>query len=332
MSEEFYQNYMKEIDLSAFKNVKSDLCDRCLNVKPMITCPYYGCCPYQSKNKANVVINEYMHEKEIMIFKDSFFYRGDIKVDTNIDRTRNWIYNDLGVLEPTEKNLNGTIFNLYNSLKDSRKRTLQNFHGYVRSNAWSYFLTLTFKDKDKLSEDEVGYLWQLFRQKLQYRFPDIKIICVREHHKKGGLHFHGLLGNCNLDKYLRIAINSAEFYEDRKGDKHPNKYYMQQLKNEFGDQVYNIDSKIYSEGHLTIVKIKEFNYDKISRYLSKYFLKENVSFNKKTYWHTNNLNFYNKHCAYLTNNEQHELLKEINLLNFVNYKETEKFYLFTLKK
>lgn len=309
-------------------------CNYCLNIKPNIRCQYFLQCPYQRKNKANVVINEYKYTKEILIFKDAFYQRATINVDSNVDRSRNWVYNDLGILVPTEKNNDCSIFKLLNTLTDSRKRTVQNFYGYTRSNDWQYFLTLTFKNKNRLNDDQVEYLWKLFRQKMQYRFPSIKIICVREPHKKGGLHFHGLIGNCNLDKYLRIAINSGQFYEDKKGNKLPNKYYMQQLINEFGDQVYNIDPKIYSEGHLTIVKIKDANSDRLSNYMSKYFLKDKmkVSFQKKVYWHTYNLDFYNKYCSYLTKEEKQALINEINLLNFSHYKETEKAYIYTIKK
>ena len=335
MSNGLNQNDMKEIDLSPIKKHQTkELCEFCLNVKRQFSCPNYLKCPYVKDCKANVVINEYKNTREVLIFKDAFWQRGTMDTNTNVDRGKNWMYDDHGVLVPTEKNLNGDIFKLLNCLKDSRKRATQNFYGYTRCNDWSYFLTLTLAKKDKLSEEQVNYVWKLFRQKMQYRFPDIKIICVREHHKKGGLHFHGLIGNCNLDKYLRIAINSGEYYEDKKGNKLPNKYYMQQLVNEFNDPVYNIDPKIYSEGHLTIVKIKDANSDKLANYLSKYFLKDNVkvSFKKKTYWHTNNLDFYNKLVSYYTDEEKQDFLNLVNLLNYIHFKETDKAYIYTLKK
>ena len=334
------KNFMSEIKLEGVEkelpitpNQFNELCNYCLTVKCQTRCPHFLTCPFQKNNKANVVINEYKYTKEILIFKDAFYQRASVDVDNNIDRTRNWVYNDLGLLVPTDKNKEASIFKLLNVLKDSRKRTMQNFYGYARSNDWSYFLTLTFKNKDRLTESQVEYIWKLFRQRLQYYFPNIQILCVRETHVKGGLHIHGLIGNVNLDKHLIRGVNSQEYYI-RKKKKVPNKYYMQPIINEFGDPVYNIDPKIYNEGHLTIVKVKDPNSDRLSNYMSKYFLKGNmkVGFQKKVYWHTHNLAFYNKYCSYLTNEEKQALINEINLLNFSHYKETEKAYIYTIKK
>ena len=332
-------NELTEIDLSPIRKYQTrELCDFCLNVKPQFACPYYKECPYQKKCKANVVINEYKDTKEILIFKDAFWQRQTLDISKKIDRTRKFIYNDQGILVPKDENSNISIFKLKNTLLDSRKRAVQNFYGYVRSNEWKYFITVTVANTvnvNKYNDEEVEHVWELLRKKLQYYFNDIKILLVKEYHKKGGLHFHGFIGNCNLEKYLTIAINSGKTYK-HKGKKLENKYYMQPLKTEFGDQVYNLIPKIYDKGHIEIVKIKEDdnNNFKLANYLSKYFLKDKmqVKYSKKLYWHTYNLDFYNKEVFFLTDNEKQEVINDINLLNFIHYKETEKAYIYTIKK
>ncbi len=329
---------LTEIDISSLKTkMTRELCNYCLNVKAQFGCPNYLTCPYQNKCKANVVVNEYLHTKEILIFKDAFWQRDTMGLNTNVDRTRKWMYDNNGILIQKNEEEELSIFKLKNVLIDSRKRSLQNLYGYIRSNTWKYFLTLTIEKSskyDKYNDEDVEYIWQLFRQKMQYRFKNIKMIAVTELHKKGGIHFHGFIGNCNLDKYLTVAINSAEFYV-RKGKKVENKYYMQPLKTNFGDQVYNLDTTIYDKGFVTIVKISgEENELKLANYVSKYLAKDRakVKYNKKIYWRTYNLDFYNKEVSFLNEEEKTQIVSEISLLNCIRIKESKKFVCYTIKK
>jgi hypothetical protein len=329
---------MKDEDLIELYNIPEQInvaCYRCITGKPNFCCPNYLKCQYQKKYKANIVINEYEHEKEILFFKDAFWQRGGT-VNTNADRTRNFIIDDNGVLSP--KNADISIFKLQNTIIDSRKRAIDNFYGYVRANKWEYFVTFTVANSSKIDRTKTGqakYVWRRFRQKLQYYFKNIKIIAVPEFHKNTpALHFHGLMGDCKLDKFLTIAINSAKTYKDKQGVEHPNEYYLQPYKTSFGDQVYNLDPKFFDLGFVTIVRISDFDFSRISNYCAKYLLKQNavIKYNQKTYFRTHNLLFRNRQVSFLTEEQKNELFKEVNLLNLKWKKETEKMIAITIKK
>jgi len=328
------------IDISEILNLSythlSEFCEKCLNIKPNFLCPHYLTCPYQKKYKANVVINEYKDKKEILFFKDAFWQRGTMEVNTDVDRTRKFMYDDNGILVPKDEDKRISIFELQNVLKDSRKRGIDNFYAYINANEWQYFITLTIENTNKVNkydDDQVKYIWQLFRQKMQRRFKNIKILAVPENHKKGGIHFHGLLGNVNLSKFLTLAINSAKTYKF-KGVERENEYYLQPLKTKYGDQVYNLDPKIFNSGFVQIVNIKDNNQLKISNYMSKYMAKDYAvaKYNKKLYFHTCNLDFRTKQVSYLTQEEKQQIIDESNLLNIIHEKQTDKFYSLFIKK
>lgn len=312
------------------------VCWKCLCEEPNISCRNFLKCQYQKRQKANVVIHEYPDKKEVLIFKDAFYQRASVELNTNIDRTRKFFYDENGVLNPVDSNATNSIFDLLVRLEDSRKRGLQNFYGYVLSNDWDYFLTLTVKSGinfDKFNDSDIEYIWKLFRQKMQYRFRDIKIICIREYHKKGGLHFHCLLGNCKLNPYLSIAINSKKQIK-KNGVLVNNPDYLCPLFTKFGDQIYNLSPKVYDFGFTEIVIINDKNNFKLANYMSKYMVKDNaqVKYNKKLFFRTHNLNFGNTQCSFLTEQEKVDLLNELTLLNTISYQEKEKLTSIWIKK
>lgn len=327
-------NELQELSVLSLKNYNIKVCDKCLNEKPNFLCPNFLKCQFQKQYKANVVIHDYNDKKEILVFKDAFWQRGSTDINTNVDRTRKFLYDENGVLTPKDEN-ETSIFGLLNRLKDSRKRSLQNLYSFINANTWDYWLTLTIENTskvDKYNDEQVKYIWQLFRQKLQYHFKGIKLFTICENHKKGGLHFHGLVGNCSLEKYLTIAINSAPTYK-YKGVEKPNPYYLEPLKTEFGDQIYNFDPKIYSYGFATIVKIKGNNNFKLANYMSKYMAKDCVvKYNKKMYYRTHNLNVATTQCSFLTDEEKAQILNDANCLNTLRVKETDKLISVMIKK
>ena len=282
----------------------------------------------QRKLFGNTIINNYNGRKEIIVYKKDFEVPAEVSVNTNIDRTRHFIYNESGYLEPVEQ-LNNLVELLQNSLRSSRKRTLDNLYGYCLSNNFDYFITLTFRpDINRYDINEVNYAWQKFKQKMQYYFKDITIILIPEPHpKSGAFHFHGLIGNANLDKYLEIAINNNK----------DSQFYGQPLKNKFGRQIYNFNSDFYQYGFSTIVKIEpDTPKKKIVNYLIKYISKEivetdkgpatNVRYNKKSYYHTRNLIRKEKQVCHFEMSDLEEILK-----SFEKTKENDKFIVFEIK-
>ena len=195
---------------------------------------------------------------------------------------------------------------------------------------FDYFITLTFRpDINRYDINEVNYAWQKFKQKMQYYFKDITIILIPEPHpKSGAFHFHGLIGNANLDKYLELAINNNKDSE----------FYGQPLKNKFGRQIYNFNSDFYQYGFSTIVKIEpDTPKKKIVNYLIKYISKEivetdkgpatNVRYNKKSYYHTRNLIPKEKQVCHFEMSDLEEILK-----SFEKTKENDKFIVFETKE
>lgn len=274
---------------------------------------------------ANTVINKNLDFTEVIFYKKEFIYSlgnnvfvdtetGEIIKKNNVDRTRKLIQ-DGDILRPLADTV--TIESIKKSIYNSYKRAKDNYYGYAYNNRWSYFLTLTFDPKKyDTSDASLKYLWQKFRQKIQYLEPKVKILCVPERHKSGVLHFHCLVGDINLDKYLVPAVNS------RTG---------KQIKSRrYNSLIYNIN--IWTYGYSTVAKIdnNEASQGKVINYLIKYVGKDSsIGYNQRKYYRTNNLDFRNKEVVFLTENEKQDL---INSLLAVHMKETDRFIVYRIYK
>lgn len=302
------------------------------------------------ENSRNVVINRFKNFTEVSVYKRPFFiYTGSSK--DNADRTRKFKYDENGVLQIAKENV---TFNDYlDNQPRARRRAFDSFIGYCLSNEWDYFITLTFDPRiiDRTKRDDVLYAWELFRKKLQYRFPDVEIIVVTEEHNTDGcLHFHGFIGNCDLTGYLTLAINNKQylydydpmtrtktFKYDSYGNLIPNKYYGSLIKTEYGDQVYNLSKDIFKYGLNSVIKLREEkevgDNARIVWYMQKYMSKDynSVGYNKKSYFRTRNLKFKDKIItkSMLTNTGQilNELLYDEKILK----KENDKMAVYLIK-
>ncbi len=322
------------IDLSSFSkmNYYSSRCEHCLFVIPNKHCPKFMECPYQRQCKANTVINTYdtVKEREIVFYKKPFFKNTGVITERQPDRSRKFIVNEDGYRVPKDDIVSLLDFN--KTKCKSKKRALDNTIGFCTNGSWNYFITLTFSSAklDRLDDSAVKYAWQKFRQKLQYYYPDIEIFVVNERHSKGGIHLHGFMGKCDLTKYLRIAINTNMWrytfidnekvlLRDKEGNLIKNKYYMQPLLNSFGEQVYNLDPKIYDEGYLTLVKIRpDTSNAQITNYITKYISKDYILSNQdsKMYYRTHNLKPKKKESKFLTREEFEDLVMPKDILDY----------------
>lgn len=258
-------------------------------------------------NSRNVIINKFSKFTEIVVYKEPFYISQGTS-NKGVDKSRKFYYDENNKLQPKD----GHTFNeLVEHMPRARRRALDNFMGIALCNKWDYFFTLTFDPKkiNRKNRDDVNYAWKLFRQKLQYRFPDIIIELVSEEHNTDEcLHFHGLIGNCDLRQYITPAINNKKYlshfdYElkkkvfdlDFEGNLIPNKYYGHLLKTEFGDQIYNFTKDIYDYGFNSLISLHG-NTDKLVMYLKKYMCKDynSVGYNKRCHFHTNNVNYKEK--------------------------------------
>lgn len=300
-------------------------CQNCLNGNVEKSCPNYAKCPYIIRDIANTIINRFKDFDEIVFYKNNFELPNGTDVIKDIDRTRKWIKDETGVLSPIDENIK--LEDLKKTLFDSRKRSLDNLYGYVLCNDWQYFVTITFKHgkTKKLSDEVVKYQWQKFRQQLQYRFPDIKILLVPEDTPNGvhGMHFHGFMGNADLGDYLCPARNNKKFLKDGS----PNLYYGEMMYTEYGDPIFNFLPSFVNVGYTTIVKIKDCNNLKLINYITKYLNKDssNFDYNENSYLRTYNLDFKQKEVCMFTKKQKEDL---INSLFVQKYKETDKFIVY----
>ena len=323
--EERLQKIRNKINKKDFNENQKLLCEKCIKRSLYKYCLNFNSCPYAQKwlkeNSANTVINKFEDFTEICFYKDNFRVNKDQSVLSDVDRTRKWIKDERGILKPKDDSVR--IESLINCISNSRKRALDNLYGYVLCNQWDYFVTITFKHgkNQKLSDDIVKYQWQKFRQQLQYKFPDIKIILVPEDTPTGnhGMHFHGFFGNADLGEYLSPARNN---------DKN-SKHYGEFLYTRFGDPIFNFIKKLTNVGFTTVVRLKDNNRLKLVNYMTKYMHKgsSNFDYNENSYFHTNNLNFKDKEVANLSEQEKQTL---VDSLFAVPYKETDKMLVYRI--
>lgn len=300
-------------------------------------------------NACDVVINKFKDFTTIIQYKKPFFINTG-NSNKLIDRRRKFYYDENNELQIARADV--SFNDLINHESRSRRRALDNFFGYALSNTWDYFITITFDPKkvDRANRLSVNYAWELLRKKLQYRNPDVKIEVVTEEHSTDGcLHFHGLIGNMNLKKYLTPAINNQkylntynysthkkEYKYDCDGNLIPNKYYGQLLKTDFGDQIYNFSKDIFDLGFTTIVQLHDEKVvgdnNKVVMYLQKYMNKDynSVGYNKKSYYRTHNLIFKDKYVLKSKEISNNYILSSLKLSNELKSKENEKYIIYRI--
>lgn len=142
---------------------------------------------------------------------------------------------------------------------------------YNNKDKFEYFITLTFDDDliGGYSHENAIECLKKWINNQKHQNPNMSYILVPEFHKKGRLHFHGLVGNVPNWKFEK-AINS------KTGN--PMKIN--------GSQIYNLTN--YKLGFTTISKIKY--QDKVTNYISKYATKELITLkSKKRYWYSRDL-------------------------------------------
>ncbi len=155
------------------------------------------------------------------------------------------------------------------SLARSKKEIIDILH----CNKFDYFVTVTF-DKRKINrfDDNVTRKkFQKWLEKLRQNFPNCFSFAVPEYHKKGGLHFHLLLGGVS-DCDLKLVDSG----------KRVKKGYCK------GDIIYNITR--WKCGFSTVTKIRDIR--RAKWYIMKYLRKQSYDvrfMGKKRYWVSRNI-------------------------------------------
>jgi len=278
-------------------------------VQSMIEKVYKQKKPYEqssrTKETINTRINRFKHFTEIIYYNEPFdVYSGSLDyhwVDTSTGETLN--NRQKGFIERKLKSeIEEVPIEFFEdnarSNFESRRRAKDNFYGYALCNDWTYFCTFTIsKNEYEHTDQATKYWWRLFRKKLQYHFPDVKILAVPERHKSGNIHFHALIGNANLENILTVAINPKTQNPIFHG----------------GRQVYNLP--LWNKGFSTVVKIDQDSTEhqlKTINYCIGYVTKQdNIGLNQKRYYRTKNLDFKNSQLSFTDEKRFEKLMKSV---------------------
>lgn len=140
----------------------------------------------RTKEVINTKINKFKDFTEVIVFAENFdvwYGKHEHKfVDTETgeiatkDKLREARLELLTAMHGKEYAETKIDLDGFRSKAESRKRAKDNFYGFALCNDWLYFCTFTVAKNDFESDDKATkYYWQLFREKLQRKFPDIKI-------------------------------------------------------------------------------------------------------------------------------------------------------------
>ena len=164
---------------------------------------------------------------------------------------------------------------------DSVKRAKDQIFDYVLNNDFDYFFTDTI-DPDKLDSKAPKELLkpvQKWLKNMVQRY-NMQYIMIAERHKKGGIHFHGLMRADNL----KLIDSGTKLY---KGHKKPiSNERAEQLGLYEGRTVYNL--KTWSFGFTTCVPLVG---DRMNTafYVTKYITKDCKKIFGKFFWHSRDL-------------------------------------------
>lgn len=160
----------------------------------------------------------------------------------------------------------------FDNIRRSANRAKQELYDICKCNNFDYFVTLTFdKEKiDRLDDNATRQKYTRWAESMRKKFPSMYFVTAAEYHKKGGLHFHLLVGGIDFDSL------QPEFW--RKQTKGKNK----------GEPIYKINA--WGAGFSTMTRIISQSATKhyICKYISKQHFDERF-FNKKRYYTSHNI-------------------------------------------
>lgn len=157
----------------------------------------------------------------------------------------------------------------------SMNRSKNNLMDILKSNDFNFFVTLTFdKNKiDRLDDNKTRKSFTQWVANIQRDLPNLFYVAVPEYHKKGGLHFHLLIGGTTAED-LGLKDSGKIVKSGR-------------CK---GQTIYNV-SRWNNKGFSTATKVLDTN--AVKYYLSKYLTKGKVDprfFGKKRFYVSRNIN------------------------------------------
>lgn len=172
----------------------------------------------------------------------------------------------------------------------SRSRAHRALFDVLRSNTWQWFITLTFGDDDRLSDEEVRAKFERWRKMVKRKFPQMYYVGVPEYHKKGGLHLHLVVGGVSAAD-LRLKHSGRVLHKGQAWKKKDfvRAGFVEDTLTGEGAVIYNVSSWD-GYGWSTATEIR--NNEAVQRYVSKYITKANIDprfYNKKHFFCSKNV-------------------------------------------
>lgn len=194
----------------------------------------------------------------------------------------------------------------------SMNRSKNNLMDILKSNEFNFFVTLTFdKTKiDRLDDNKTRKAFTQWANNITRNLPNLIYVAVPEYHKKGGLHFHLLIGGATAED-LGLEDSGKRVKSGR-------------CK---GQIIFNV-SKWNRKGFSTATEILDTNAVKF--YLSKYLTKSKVDprfYNKKRFYVSRNIKRPQVEKASYPCNDMFNIFDSIDKADFnIDYEDVEKEY------
>ena len=160
------------------------------------------------------------------------------------------------------------------NVRRSASRAKQNLYDICKCNDFDFFVTFTYSPEyiDRLDDKRVKRKFTQWANDTRKRFPNMYYVATPEYHKKGGLHFHLLIGGISFDELKCVPAlkkNGKPIYKN-------------------GKQIFNVTAWKY--GFSTLSKVE--NSEAAKHYLCKYITKQHYDdrfFNKRRYYASRNI-------------------------------------------
>ncbi len=194
----------------------------------------------------------------------------------------------------------------------SMNRSKNNLMDILKSNEFNFFVTLTFdKTKiDRLDDNKTRKAFTQWANNITRNLPNLIYVAVPEYHKKGGLHFHLLIGGASVED-LGLEDSGKRVKSGR-------------CK---GQIIFNV-SKWNRKGFSTATEILDTNAVKF--YLSKYLTKSKVDprfYNKKRFYVSRNIKRPQVEKASYPCNDMFNIFDSIDKADFnIDFEDAEKEY------
>ena len=151
----------------------------------------------------------------------------------------------------------------------SARRARQTLYDICKCNDFSFFVTLTFDGNkiDRMNDSATKRKYSQWANDVKKQFPNMYYVTVPEYHKKGGLHFHILIGGITLDELKATPALNKRGKQIRKK----------------GKAIWNIGA--WKKGFSTLSIIG--NGEATKHYICKYITKQHADdrfFNKRRYY------------------------------------------------